>query len=807
MPDGAGAPTPYIRTKRIVAVRSISSSASGKLPVLVAVLVALPVAVGSASAQDDEWGERQKSESEKSLRARSVELSGTFSVRFVDPRPGSDIQPEVRYLLADDRGRETELLLEEATGLPEDLQALAGERIRVRGQGTPGDKVEVRTIEPEDPDQSMRALEAKTTSVSGSKPTATILCRFGDIPDVTPHEKSWFETLMGNSYPGIDHYWREVSYGNMDLESSQVFGWYNLPHPRSYYLGDDLHLNSGDLEKELGDDCLSAADADVFFPDFTNVNLMFNWGFANSFGEIGRIIPLDGQPTKTYGVTTNSAGVSNDYPGYENQTVTIHEMGHTFGLPHSSGMYGDLYDSEWDPMSNTGHQLKQNAQYCPNRLHPDHGCLASHTISYHKDRLGWIPPERKYTATAGSDQDITIERLGNPVLNNGDYLVAQIPIGDSPNYYTVEARRFEGYDDNVPDEAVIIHRIDESVPGGALTTRAWVVDPDDNGDPNDAGAMWTPGETFEDAANGISIEVTGESENGYEVRISTPTTVPPDTTPPNVALRLPGIDGVVGSGWRLIHARANDDRGMDYVEFLVDGEVIGTDDTAADYTAWFDTTTKTDGRATITAGAFDTAGNSTSTSRWVILNNTIPDTSITEGPEEGSTTAETSAAFEFSSTERDSTFRCKLDDEPEEECSPGKSYPDLEEGEHTFRVWADGAADGAFDFEDSDSSPATRTWTVDTVKPSGTISINGGAAKTKSKNVRLTLSARDPAPASGVSQMCISNTTSCSAWQPYASSKSWKLSGKAGTKTVYVRCKDKAGNVSNVFKDTIRYAP
>ena len=48
---------------------------------------------------------------------------------------------------------------------------------------------------------------------------------------------------------------------------------------------------------------------------------------------------------------------------------------------------------------------------------------------------------------------------------------------------------------------------------------AQVVDVDNNGDPNDAGAMWTPGETFTDAANGITVTVNAQTATGFQVTI------------------------------------------------------------------------------------------------------------------------------------------------------------------------------------------------------------------------------------------------------------------------------------------------
>ena len=71
----------------------------------------------------------------------------------------------------------------------------------------------------------------------------------------------------------------------------------------------------------------------------------------------------------------------------------------------------------------------------------------------------------------------------------------------------------------------------------------------------------------------------------------------------------------------------------------------------------------------------------------------------------------------------------------------------------------------------------------------------------------LTLSASDPAPATGVVAMRISNTASglsSATWTAYATSRQWTLSSGAGTKTVYVQNRDGAANLSPVAQDTIR---
>lgn len=92
---------------------------------------------------------------------------------------------------------------------------------------------------------------------------------------------------------------------------------------------------------------------------------------------------------------------------------------------------------------------------------------------------------------------------------------------------------------------------------------------------------------------------------------------------------------------------------------------------------------------------------------------------------------------------------------------------------------------------------------IDETAPTGTVSINAGAAGTASASTTLTLSATD---ATAVSQMCISNTSSCSTWLSYTTSKAWTLASGTGTKTVYVWWKDSLGNTSaSPVTDTIVY--
>ena len=496
-------------------------SASVKLSLILFLLGVWSVSAPPATAQDET-------------------LTGWFSFTVADYPTESGLASEITYALTEDSGERYELLIDielmQPLGGP---MALNRKRVTVGGEWEEVGPDETEkfwvysidlapspsTVSPEGifapdlfpdeppPPRSALPAAAANSQVRGSQAWVTILCRFADATDVTPYPVSHFEKLMGSAYPAMGHYWKEVSYGNINLTGSVVVGWYNLPRPRSYYVSlNEDGVESFELPNRAVEDCTDAADADVFFPDFDGIILVFNQSDARSAFSRGgsERLTLDGQ-TRFYGVTwIHPSHVEDHYP-----YAVAHEMGHGFGLLHSSGPYGQddppfsptTYDSDWDVMSGVGSFMSHD---------PEYGYLGVHTTAYHKDFLGWIPPDRKYVAPPNSTQTITLERLAQPGAEG--YLMAQIPIGRSPtDFYTVEARLFAGYDDGIPDEAIVIHKVD--------TTRedrlAQVVDVDNNGDPNDAGAMWTVGEIFTDAENDIQVSIDAAYATSYRVTINT----------------------------------------------------------------------------------------------------------------------------------------------------------------------------------------------------------------------------------------------------------------------------------------------
>ncbi len=182
-----------------------------------------------------------------------------------------------------------------------------------------------------------------------------------------------------------------------------------------------------------------------------------------------------------------------------------------------------------------------------------------------------------------------------------------------------------------------------------------------------------------------------------------------------------------------------------------------------------------------------------------------PDTVINSAPP--ALTNSNDARLRFSSTwtppsGESASFSCSLDGHSFGQCNSPLWLFDLPDGKHIFKVQSCACPSNL------DLSPAEVSWFVDTTIPRGSVIINNDRMYTASRTVTLELSAHDRRPASGVAKMRFRNSGGeWSAWKPYVVSKDWSLSSGAGTKTVYVQYKDRAGNVSEAASETITLRP
>ncbi len=103
------------------------------------------------------------------------------------------------------------------------------------------------------------------------------------------------------------------------------------------------------------------------------------------------------------------------------------------------------------------------------------------------------------------------------------------------------------------------------------------------------------------------------------------------------------------------------------------------------------------------------------------------------------------------------------------------------------------------------SGAFTDSITLDEDAPTGTISINDGAATTDSRDVALDLTVDDAYYTPAQCEMRVSNNSDFSgaSWQPFSATLDWTLTDGQGEKKVYVQFRDPLGNVSETYEGSI----
>ncbi len=447
-------------------------------------------------------------------------LEGDLSVTHIDPAPGSGGQYQMLTMLIDDAGSTTQLEIP-AKMIPEQ-----GGRVRVFGTfvESPQSGSSVFAV------SQVEALSSplETPQTTGTLNYLTLLCRFSDSTDYTPYPTTYFDGLMGNTYPGVQHFWSEVSEGQLTVVSTTVSQWVNMTKPLSgySYVGQASLDSHWDMAQNCAD--MTAQTLGINYSNYDGLTLIFNQPYTNV--AIGK----DAHEMTLNGVTRTIRASWHPPFSYENVYIASHEVGHTFGIMHSGGKPGHSrypYDSYWDVMSGGSSD---------NPLHASYGVVPAGTVAYHKDKMGWIPSSRRVEVSPGQAQTVQLEQLHQPVSTTNPLMV-KIPISGSTDFYTVEARFNGEYEDGTPgiEEVVLIYKTHDN-----LDSPVYVVDSDGNIDANDAGAMWTAGETFTDSATGISVQVISKGTSSFQVCVSNnggacgsnPNPTPTATTPPGTGV-------------------------------------------------------------------------------------------------------------------------------------------------------------------------------------------------------------------------------------------------------------------------------
>jgi len=423
--------------------------------------------------------------------ATNTSREGVLMVEYGETFLTGD-QPHVRYYLTHEQGNE-QLLFSKEFVAKNPLHQWSGKRVRVTFRDS--------AMASGRQAQSIELLEGQLRGggVSGAQPWISLLCKFNDVA-AEPENLTFFQEMYANLPAGLDHYWREVSYNNINVVGSVAVDWVDLPGTHTSYVPTPGSGTDADLSL-LFNDCTAAADPFIdYTAGFVGINMMFNESLDCCAWGGGRGATLDGQ-FQSWRVTWNPPWA------FGNEGVIAHEMGHGFGLPHAnnSDLDSNPYDSPWDVMSSaTGRAVND----------PVYGRLGKHINMQFKYRLGWVTDGDGFIAGLLTDEVLEIDHTALASTTNPRFV--RLPVSDG-SHYMVEVRKQVGnYESNLAGEAVIIHHV--------VTGRSeppWVVDQDvppaDFSD--NEGVMWKVGETFVDPIDGYTVEVLAETTDGFQIRV------------------------------------------------------------------------------------------------------------------------------------------------------------------------------------------------------------------------------------------------------------------------------------------------
>jgi FlaG/FlaF family flagellin (archaellin) len=267
-----------------------------------------------------------------------------------------------------------------------------------------------------------------------------------------------------------------------------------------------------------------------------------------------------------------------------------------------------------------------------------------------------------------------------------------------------------------------------------------------------------------------------------------------DMQPPTVALTAPA-EGAYVHGDVKMTATASDDVAVERVAFTFNGFNAGSDYTAP-YEATFTTVHFFGGEVTVTARAFDTAGQLSAISqRKVTIDNSKPTVQITGGTPEHGVVGAAGAAFEFAAADTVSPIaavECALDAGAFAPCdsSTRHALAGLAAGAHNFSVRS---RDSAGTYSDA----VVRSFTVDLAAPDTEI-VGGRAAGSSSTERDATFAFKASEPGGTFQCRLYVSGTTAPPFAPCSGEGSHAATGLSPATYVFdVRAVDAVGNVDS----------
>jgi hypothetical protein len=249
---------------------------------------------------------------------------------------------------------------------------------------------------------------------------AVVLVKFPDLKtSPTDPTADTLSTLLNGQ---VSNFFKENSYHQLDLDFNVINHQFTLPQKSSYYLDPNGH------------DCnLDKIWADAFRISQNKIDYSTTIGLIVHFPGSRLcpkgIIAKGNTQQGLFAITTQSA--ADDYSSY------AHEIGHNFGLNHSSGLDCGPKNSDYS-LENCFSTEFGDPTSAMSYVRP-----SGHFHALDKETLGWT--------TGIQTASVSGTYLIHPLETTATGTVAlKIPIPNSSDYYVIENRTAFGFDKIIP---------------------------------------------------------------------------------------------------------------------------------------------------------------------------------------------------------------------------------------------------------------------------------------------------------------------------------------------------------------------
>lgn len=449
----------------------------------------------------------------------------------------------------------------------------------------------------------VRPAYAQTAVTLGAQNVAVILANFQDTTTPSLTKDTVYQNLTT-----IDNFYKENSYGKTYLNYSmdKILGWYQLPINRT--CSDPSSVQNAAIQ---------AADPNIDFQTVRRLIIVAPLRQGTSgcvyagIGTIGMrtITTQDGTVTMSI-ITADDGYIRAD----QDALLLAHELGHNFGVGHNAFYKcGDVSIRPYgDPLCTV---IGQGDWYGVM------GGTMGHMVAVHKEYFAWFVPSNIQTVTKSGTYVL------EPIETNTSGLKAlKIPRGPN-DFLSMEYRQPIGFDKSLYPEAFR---------GALLRTRissTYLIDPSPPSIDYKTVALKV-NESFTDPDNNATVTVTDQTSSALTVNVTlngtatptaTPTLVPTatltptptpvtDATKPTITITNPLNGAIVPRRSTVnITAAASDNLGVTKVVFTING-VVKAADTTNPYAYIWNVPSKPNATYTITATAYDAAGNNAGSS-------------------------------------------------------------------------------------------------------------------------------------------------------------------------------------------------